>query len=817
MGPAVAVQPAEPALPAPRDAAEGPPTGGDGAQHLRGSIDALHAVQVLALAAAAVTVPDTALTRGAFGDVVDVAGPALVLLATAALFAIAAARDLDLAPGGSPDRSSGSPGVAGGPAEDRRRRRAGAAAGLLAATLATIAAVAAGRGLTAVGEAGVAPGAAGLATGVVTGTLVVAGVALLAPARDARRLPAGGAVSAVVGLGAVAVAVTVFAPARDGADPAPVAAMLPALVTTGALVVALLAMSVTLRSRRRQPSRHQLPWLVAGLAVVTAADALSLALDRAAALPAGAWPVQVLALAGWAVTGLAASGGVLAPAADRRLRPDPGLAALLLPGAVLGGCFALLAVALAEPRVSRAGAGLALVTLAVGLAGAARVLRRSRRLEPANPRPRTDDLTGLANRRALSEALAGDDGHHEWTGWFGWSGWVDEIALLLVDLDRFKDVNEAFGHTAGDKLITAVGARMRTVLREGQLLARLGGDEFAVVLPAAGPVQATRVAKALRASLAEPFDVEGARLHVGASIGIAACHLGSGEPTDLLRRADVAMYQAKAAGTGVEVYDPDRDRAGGERLRRIEELRDALERGELEVHVQPQVDLSDGRITGAEALARWRHPVDGVLLPDSFLPLAEQTGLMRPVASLVIDGALAACATWWHEGHKVPVSVNVGAEDLREEDLSTELSRALDRHDLPPSALRVEITEQALLTDPKAASAVLERWRADGISVAIDDFGTGYSSLSYLRELPVDEVKLDRAFTADIQRGTTSTIVRHTVAMAHALWARVVAEGIEDAATARALADLGCDVGQGLHFGDAMTTAEFVALLTRAH
>jgi diguanylate cyclase (GGDEF)-like protein len=531
----------------------------------------------------------------------------------------------------------------------------------------------------------------------------------------------------------------------------------------------------------------------------------------------------VLALAGWAVTGLAASGGVLAPALDRRLRPGSGLTALLLPGGVLGCCFALLAIALAEPRVSRAGAGLALATLALALAGAARVLRRSRRLEPADPRPRTDDLTGLANRHALSEALAGDghDGEHQWTGWFGWSGWVDEIALLLVDLDRFKDVNEAFGHTAGDQLITAVGARMRTVLREGQLLARLGGDEFAVVLPAAGPEQATRVANALRASLAEPFDVpldgKGARLHVGASIGIAACQLGTGQPTDLLRQADVAMYQAKAAGTGVEIYDPDRDRAGGERLRRIEELRDALERGELEVHVQPQVDLSDGRVTGAEALARWRHPVDGVLLPDSFLPLAEQTGLMRPVASLVIDGALAACATWWHEGHKVPVSVNLGAEDLRDPELTAELSRALGRHDLPASALRVEITEQALLTDPKAASLVLERWRADGISVAIDDFGTGYSSLSYLRELPVDEVKLDRAFTADIQRGTTSTIVRHTVAMAHALWARVVAEGIEDAATARALADLGCDVGQGLHFGDAMTTAEFVALLTSAH
>jgi EAL domain-containing protein (putative c-di-GMP-specific phosphodiesterase class I) len=304
---------------------------------------------------------------------------------------------------------------------------------------------------------------------------------------------------------------------------------------------------------------------------------------------------------------------------------------------------------------------------------------------------------------------------------------------------------------------------------------------------------------------------------VAASIGIATCRPATGRPTDLLRQADVAMYQAKAAGTGVELYDPARDRAGGERLRRIEELREALERGELEVHLQPQVDLSDGRVTGAEALARWRHPADGVLLPDSFLPLAERTGLMGSVATLVIDRALAACATWWSLGHKVPVSVNLGADDLRNPELTTELTRALARYDLPPAALRVEITEQALLTDPKAASQLLERWRQDGISVAIDDFGTGYSSLSYLRELPVDEVKLDRAFAADIQRGTTTTIVRHTVAMAHALWARVVAEGIEDEATARALADLGCDVGQGLHFGDAMTTSDFVALLTRSH
>jgi len=345
------------------------------------------------------------------------------------------------------------------------------------------------------------------------------------------------------------------------------------------------------------------------------------------------------------------------------------------------------------------------------------------------------------------------------------------------------------------------------------LLARLGGDEFAVVLPAAGVEQARRVAEGLLASLLEPFEIDGSRLHVQASIGMATGHPSRGEPTDLLRQADVAMYQAKAGGTGIELYDPERDEGGPERLRRTDELRQALQRGDIEVHVQPQVDLRTGAITGAEALARWRHPEDGVLLPDSFLPLAEHTGLMRPVAAVVLDRALAACATWWAAGHQLPVSVNVGADDLRDPELPGRVTDVLRRYGLPPDALRVEITEQALLTDPAAAALVLARWRADGVAVAIDDFGTGYSSLSYLRELPIDEVKLDRAFIADIRRPTTSTIVRHTVAMAHGLWARVVAEGIEDEATARIVTDLGCDVGQGLYFGPAMTASEFVAML----
>jgi len=425
---------------------------------------------------------------------------------------------------------------------------------------------------------------------------------------------------------------------------------------------------------------------------------------------------------------------------------------------------------------------------------------------------RTDDLTGLANRRAVSEALSAERGHTEAVGW---PGSPDRISLLLVDLDRFKDVNDALGHQFGDKLLTEVGTRLRSVLRPNQMLARLGGDEFAVVLPGAGLDPARRVARELRGCLEQPFVIGGNRLHVRASIGIASCRLPRDEPTDLLRQADVAMYHAKASG-GIEVYDPRRDENSAHRLRRIDELRHALERGDLEVHLQPQVDLRRGDVIGAEALARWRHPQDGVLLPDSFLPLAAQTGLMRPVAALVLDRALAACATWWTRGHHVPVSVNLTPDDLHDPDLPGLVLSTLQRHLLPASALRVEITEDALVTDASATAALLERWRADGISVAIDDYGTGYSSLAYLRELPVDEIKLDAVFVADLARRTTATIVRHTVAMAHGLGMRVVGEGIEDAATAEALAELGCDVGQGLHFGAAMSAEDFLELLRSA-
>jgi diguanylate cyclase (GGDEF)-like protein len=643
---------------------------------------------------------------------------------------------------------------------------------------------------------------------------------LLLRGRSPRWAPSTGWDGSVVALGATAIGIGLVELSRTfnqtgtGATATDLARMLAEIAP---FIAVLTALAIT-----APPPRPQLLRLAGGLTAVTLADVLALTLNGTPALLTPviedetrnllARGLGLLALTGYAALGLGATDLTSGRRADRRRRP--GARSGSLAGGVVVACTVIVAAAVLDSRAPRVAAGLALACLGIALARTRRALREVQQAGRLDPRPRTDDLTGLANRRALSEALAGDrhPGGPD-IGWAGWAGWADEIALLLVDLDRFKDVNDGLGHEAGDRLLTEVGARLRTALRPTQLLARLGGDEFAIVLPAAGAEQARRVAEGLLGSLLEPFEIDGSRLHVQASIGMATCHPSRGEPKDLLRQADVAMYQAKSSGTGIELYDPERDEGGPERLRRTDELRQALQRGDIEVHIQPQVDLRTGVITGAEALARWRHPEDGVLLPDSFLPLAEHTGLMRPVAAVVLDRALEACATWWLAGHHVPVSVNLGADDLRDPKLPGRVTDVLKRCCLPADALRVEITEQALLTDPAAAAVILARWRADGIAVAIDDFGTGYSSLSYLRELPIDEVKLDRAFIADIRRPTTSTIVRHTVAMAHGLWARVVAEGIEDEATARILTDLGCDVGQGLYFGPAMTTSEFIARL----
>jgi diguanylate cyclase (GGDEF)-like protein len=449
-------------------------------------------------------------------------------------------------------------------------------------------------------------------------------------------------------------------------------------------------------------------------------------------------------------------------------------------------------------------AWLAIGCVVAAIARTAVTFREVRSFHEVKEQARTDELTGLANRRALLETagrvLATASARRP-------------AALLLLDLDGFKEVNDSLGHTAGDHLLRQIGPRLQPALRPGELLARLGGDEFAVLLPEAGLDQAQERAERLRKLILHPFPVEDIRLHVGVSIGVATAPVPAATVQEMLRCADVAMYAAKSAGEGVHVYVPEPHGGSGDRLRTMEELRTALSDDQLVVHLQPQIALSDERIVGVEALVRWNHPVRGLLSPAELLPAAEQAGLLRPLTDTVLELALTATARWWRRA-QVPVSVNLSAANVNDLDLPSKVAAALRRHGLPPGALTLELVEDTLMADPERGREVLGELRRLGVRTSIDDYGTGYSSLAYLRHLPADELKLDRSLTFDV--GTdrhAAAIVEHTVALAHALGLRLVAEGVEDAATGAVLAELGCDVAQGYAIARPMPVDAFLEWL----
>jgi diguanylate cyclase (GGDEF)-like protein len=450
-------------------------------------------------------------------------------------------------------------------------------------------------------------------------------------------------------------------------------------------------------------------------------------------------------------------------------------------------------------------AWLAIACVVTALVRIAVTFHEVRAFNEVKHQARTDELTGLANRRALlQEAERVLDAATA----------RRPAALLLLDLDGFKEVNDSLGHHAGDDLLSQIGPRLRGALRSGDLLARLGGDEFAVLLAESGLDEAQQLAERLRQLVLEPFTVEGIRLHVGVSIGVSTAPVPAATVHELLRCADVAMYLAKSGREGVHVYVPDPESGTGDRLRTMEELRTALENGELEVHLQPQVGLRDGDLVGAEALVRWHHPTRGLLSPAELLPAAEQAGLLQPLTDQVLELALAAAAQWWPR-RAVPVSVNLSAANVTDLDLPRKVALALARHGLPARALTLELVEDTLMADPERGRTVLGELRHLGVRTSIDDYGTGYSSLAYLRHLPADELKLDRSLTADVDGDPrAAAIVRHTVALAHELGLTLVAEGVEDAATAAVLADLGCDVGQGYFVARPMPVAEFLPWLT---
>ena len=450
-------------------------------------------------------------------------------------------------------------------------------------------------------------------------------------------------------------------------------------------------------------------------------------------------------------------------------------------------------------------AWLAVGCVLAALCRTAITFREVRAFNEVKEQAHTDELTGLPNRRALLEAarvvLTTASARRP-------------AALLLLDLDGFKEINDSLGHTAGDLLLRLIGPRLQPALRPGEVLARLGGDEFAVLLPDAGLDEAQERAERLRKLILQPFTLEDIRLHVGVSIGVATAPVPAATVQEMLRCADVAMYAAKAAREGVHVYVPDPHGGSGDRLRTMEELRTALDNtDQLVVHLQPQIALTDGRVVGAEALVRWNHPTRGLLSPGELLPAAEQAGLLRPLTDLVLDLALTATARWWPH-QQVPVSVNLSAANVNDLDLPGKVAAGLARHGLPPRALTLELVEDTLMADPERGRTVLGELRLLGVRTSIDDYGTGYSSLAYLRHLPADELKLDRSLTADVDHDRrAAAIVQHTVALAHDLGLRLVAEGVEDAATGAALARLGCDIAQGYAIARPMPVDDFLRWL----
>ncbi len=372
-----------------------------------------------------------------------------------------------------------------------------------------------------------------------------------------------------------------------------------------------------------------------------------------------------------------------------------------------------------------------------------------------------------------------------------------EVALLLMDLDAFKDVNDTYGHTTGDDLLKQIGSRCEVALRQSDTLARLGGDEFAVILPSAGADEARRVADRIRRSFERSFLVDGHVLRATVSIGIALSPLHAANGEDLLARADIAMYEAKKS-SGVCTFSPALEHRSANRIVTTGELRQLLETGGPELHYQPTISLRDGRVDGIEALARWRHPVRGWVPPSEFIPLAEENGLIGALTESVLRAALRQAAFWWQAGFTVPVGVNLSMRDLLDPDVCQTVGDSLAAAGARPEMLRIEVTESAMMADPERAMDCTSQLRALGVRLSIDDFGTGYSSLAYLHKLHAHEVKIDRSFVATIVTDESSrTIVRVTIELAKALGLATVAEGVEDARTLQLLRALGCDSAQG--------------------
>jgi diguanylate cyclase (GGDEF)-like protein len=410
-----------------------------------------------------------------------------------------------------------------------------------------------------------------------------------------------------------------------------------------------------------------------------------------------------------------------------------------------------------------------------------------------------DGLTGLPTRLFFETRLAAAAKKSD--------GKRGRLAVFFIDLDGFKPVNDTYGHSCGDRVLEQVGARLKAISRGADVAARVGGDEFLLLMTGiTGPEAVTQVATRLIEALSRPYKVEDREVGISCSVGIALYPDGCSQ-SKLIARADVAMYAAKRAGGSRHCfYAPSMDSDAQQNFDMVRDLRAAMANNELELYYQPKIDAKSGKVTAAEALLRWRHPKHGLVMPGQFIPLAERSGLIGPLGNWVIEAACKQGRAWRDKGLRMRVAINLSAYQMRQDDIADRITDALQRHRIHPSLLTCEITESAAMEDTRATQETMRRLGELGAHLSIDDFGTGYSSLSYLRQLPAEELKIDRSFVMDVEHSADArAVVDAVVKLAHALGLKVVAEGVENPRQQQILVELGCDELQGFLFAQPMT------------
>jgi diguanylate cyclase (GGDEF)-like protein len=627
-----------------------------------------------------------------------------------------------------------------------------------------------------------------------------AGLVLLAR-RGRSRAPAGVWLDGIVaGLGMAALgAAVVVRPVLDSASGSTLAVATNLAYPVADLILAGLVVGLMALRGWRLDAK----WASLGAAflVLCVADILYLLQVASGAHEASLMPnliymsaVGLLALAAWQ------------PARTRPALRVDGWPVLLVPGAIALAAVGLMLHDHFE-RLDPLTLALAVLTILAALIRTALSFRDLRSLAETRREATTDELTSLPNRRlflrTVHDTIAKARAAQE------------SAALLIIDLDEFKALNDALGHHAGDELLRQLGPRLGDTVRSTDLLARIGGDEFGLLLAAPTSREAAlKAASRIREALRRPFEVQGLHLHVSASVGIALFPFDADTGHRLVQHADAAMYRAKARGTASEVYSPEFDDHSRDALELASELSDAISDDQLELHFQPIADVHQRRIVGIEALVRWNHPTRGLIPPSDFIPVAEQSGLMRNLTRWIIDSALECARTLRDQGHDLRLSVNVSAPDLLDAEFPNEVAAALAEHGVKPSALTLEVTETSIMSDRVRVSDVLRRLAEVGVNISLDDFGTGYSSLLHLKTLPVSELKIDRGFVAGMATSATDwEIVRATIQLAHNLGLSAVAEGVEDETAWQALCGLGCEMVQGYYLARPLSPGDLHAYL----